>query len=348
MFEAVISLCIALAPGTCRDDVLLPGYEATAQAACEEGLASDPPDLTGFANSWTVSAPRCVASGAALEVVEVAPGVFVHVGRIEEPNPDNRGDVGNLGFIIGEQSVAVIDTGSARWMGEALWRAIRARTDLPVSHVILTHMHPDHVFGARVLQMAGAEVIGHERLPRALADRQENYRQSLERLIGAQAFLGTGAARVTETVAQEMRIDLGNRALQVEAWPPAHTGTDVTVFDGQTGTLFAGDLVFDRHTPALDGSLRGWQAVLAEIGDRGVTRIVPGHGGPDLPGQGGTEAVQRYLDVLARDTLAAIEAGERLGDAVAHIASGEAPFWDLFEAYNRRNATVAFTELEWE
>lgn len=347
MFEAVIALCLAGPAGPCRD-VLLPGYEAPSEAACRADLSRHPPDMTGFVGLIPRGAARCTPVGEALEVQEIAPGVFVHAGLVEEPDKTNRGDVSNLGFVIGERSVAVIDSGSAAWVGESLWRTIRALTDLPVSHVILTHMHPDHVFGASMFERAGAKVVGHATLARALADRQDNYLESLARLIGEAALIGTHAAEVSLPVAQETRLDLGGRSLNLRAWPPAHTGSDLTVLDERTGTLFAGDLVFDAHTPALDGSLIGWLAVLAEMQGMEITRLVPGHGAALLPWPKGGDAQARYLETLARDTRAAIAAGERLGDAVQHIAETERAHWALFEAYNARNATVAFTELEWE
>lgn len=344
MFEAILTLCLAGGEGGCRD-VLLPGYEGATGAACARALAAQPPDLAVF-SEWAAQGARgCAPTGQALALEEVAPGLWVHVGRIEEPDAGNRGDVSNLAIVIGAAGVAVIDSGSARWVGEALWRAIRARTDLPVTHVILTHMHPDHVFGASVF--AGAEVVGHARLPRALADRQENYRDSLARLIGP-ALIGTRVPQVTRTVEDSADIDLGGRVLTLTALPAAHSVADVTVMDEATGTLIAGDLLFHMHTPALDGSLRGWQEALKDLHAKDIQRVVPGHGAAALPWPEGGADLRRYLDTLARDTRAAIDAGERLGDAVQHIAEDERPRWRLFEAYNPRNATVAFTELEWE
>lgn len=345
MFEAVITVCAILSgdvgQGTVCRDQLLPGYEAISRAACTDNLAG----AKGLPDGKNL---RCQESGEVLVMIEAAPGVFVHEGRIEEPDQINRGDVSNLGFVIGQNSVAVIDTGTARWMGEALWRSIRQRTDLPVTHVVLTHMHPDHVLGTATFVDAGAEVVGHANLSRALADRQDNYLQSLVRLVGAEAFLGTEAVMVDVAVQGSMVIDLGGRALQVRAWPAAHTGTDITVFDNVTGTFFAGDLVFDRHAPALDGKLTGWRAVLSEIEGMKINQLVPGHGGPVLDWPEGGANLARYLDVLESDTRAAVDRGDRLGDAVDIIAQGEATFWELFDAYNARNATVAFTELEWE
>lgn len=347
MFEAVISLCLSLAGEPCRDH-LLPGYEGQSLTACEAALKLRSPDLSGFEGLKAKGAARCEPVGEALSVTEVAPGVFAHRGAIAEPDPTNRGDVSNLGFVIGADTVAVIDTGSARWMGEALWRAIRARTNLPVGHVVLTHMHPDHVFGAGPFVEMGARVVGHAGLSRALADRQANYLESLNRLVGVGNMLGTQSVPVDITVENSLEIDLGGRLLSLRAWPVAHTGTDLTVLDIPSATLFTGDLVFDLHTPALDGRLAGWRDVLEELQAMDVARVVPGHGGPSLEWPLGSAPMRRYLQVLQADTRAAIAAGQRLAEAVEEIARSEAEAWELFEAYNPRNATVAFTELEWE
>jgi quinoprotein relay system zinc metallohydrolase 2 len=347
VFEAFVTACLIAAPDICRDQ-LVPGYERSEPAACAAALRARPPEPGGDPGlSWRGD-PMCRPIGPALTVEEVAPGVFAHLGNIAEPDAGNLGDVANLGFVVGSTRVAVIDTGSARWMGEALWRAIRQRTDLPVSHVIVTHVHPDHALGAAAFTGTGARIVGHAALPRALADRQANYIESLQRLVGLQSMVGTTPVPIDITVSETLEIDLGGRTLQVEAWPTAHTGTDVTVLDDATRTLFTGDLVFDRHTPALDGSLPGWRAVLERLEQREVQRIVPGHGGPVLDWPEGARSIDRYLTVLEDDTRAAIDAGLRLGDAVETIAISEASAWELFDAYNPRNATVAFTELEWE
>ncbi|SIO47346.1 quinoprotein relay system zinc metallohydrolase 2 [Rhodovulum sp. ES.010] len=348
MFEAVVTLCLAAALETCRP-VLLPGYEAAGRDACVAALAARPPDGGGAAGGLVAQGePTCRPAGPALALSEAAPGLWVHRGVLAEPDRANGADVANLAVIVGTRSVAVIDTGGARAVGEALWRAVRAQTDLPVSHVILTHMHPDHLFGAAPFVEAGAQVVAHEALARALADRQANYLESFARLIGPDALIGTAAPAVDVAVAETATIDLGDRELDLRAWPPAHTGNDLTAFDRASGTLIAGDLVFDRHVPALDGSLRGWQAVLGEMRQMPAARVVPGHGGPVLPWPQGGADTARYLDVLAGDTRAAIAEGARLGAAVDGIARSERDRWELFEAFNARNATVAFTELEWE
>ena len=347
MFEAVIALCLLAAPETCRD-ALLPGFEAATLEGCATLLAEAPPDLAERFPDLSTGTPTCQPAGLAAEVSDAGPGVFVHLGRISDAAPGNAGDVANSGFVIGNTSVAVIDSGGSRLAGEALWRAIRARTALPVSHVILTHMHPDHVLGASVFAEAGAEVVGHAGLPRALADRAETYLANFGARIGAPAFLGTRIVLPDRAVAEPAEIDLGGRTLRLAPWPNAHTATDLTVGDPASGILFTGDLVFDIHTPSLDGSVLGWQAVLGEMQALPYARIVPGHGGPVLDWPQGAENLARYLGVLVADTRAAIAGGLSLGEAAETVARSEAGHWQLFELFNPRNATVAFTELEWE
>lgn len=280
-------------------------------------------------------------------LVEVAPGVHVHEGGIGIPDSTNLGDLANLGVIIGEESVAVIDAGGSRAVGEALYIAIRRLTNKPIRTVIFTHMHPDHTLGAELFAEAGATIIAHKKLDRGLRARASNYEATLDELIGREGFLGTRPAFPTKGVDGSEKIDLGGRVLELRSWPTAHTDNDLTVFDPQTGTLFAGDLVFADHTPALDGSLVGWIKVLKEM-DWPIERVVPGHGPPSIPWPEGGKPTRDYLDVLAKDTRDAILRGESIGKASKHIAESERAKWKLFNEFNARNATAAFKELEWE
>lgn len=348
MFEALVTLCVladAGGPQVCRG-VLLPGYAAETRAACEGALTAAPPDWLAEAGEWVASCAPRPASVLAFD--EIAPGVFVHRGMIAEPDAANAGDIANIGFIIGPDSIAVIDAGGSRLVGEQVYLAIRARSALPISHLILTHMHPDHVFGAEVMREAGAEIVGHADLPRALSDRAEAYLASFTRLIGPQGFIGSRIVGPDRTLAGSASIDLGGRELRLVPWPTGHTMTDLTVFDPASGVLFAGDLLFDEQVPALDGALRGWRSVLADLQAVPASLVVPGHGGPVLPWPDAAAPQARYLGVLETDTRAALQAGLSLGAATSEIGQSEAENWALFDLYNPRNATVAFTELEWD
>ncbi|RVH04609.1 quinoprotein relay system zinc metallohydrolase 2 [Sinorhizobium meliloti] len=351
VFEAFVTMCILAAavpdapPSEMCRAALLPGFAAETKAGCEHALHS----VIRKPDDWTEKPPFCAPRPkSALSFSEAAPGVFLHRGRVAEPDAENGGDVSNFGFVVGSRSIAVIDSGGARKLGEEIYLAIRERSRLPISHLVLTHMHPDHVFGAEPLREAGAAVLGQANLPRALSDRAEDYRASYARRIGEAAFLGSRIVAPDWTIAQQEAIDLGGRVLELRAWPTAHTSTDLTVFDRTSGILFAGDLLFDRHTPALDGSLRGWLAVLSEMKDLGAPKVVPGHGGPLLDWPQAAAPLERYLRVLESDTKKALDEGLALGEANEVIGQSESGRWRLFDLLNPQNATAAYTEMEWD
>jgi quinoprotein relay system zinc metallohydrolase 2 len=281
-------------------------------------------------------------------VTAIAPGIFVAHGRTELVNDINHGAISNRAFIIGDEAVAVIDTGGSLAAGVALRSAIRARTHLPIRYVINTHMHPDHVLGNAAFKAQETVFAGHHKLPRALAARQDQYLQANRALIGEAAFAGTEIVPPTLAVTGEMTVNLGGRALRLTAHPTAHTDNDLTVFDEKTGTLFLGDLVFVEHLPVIDGSLNGWLGVLDGLAAHPAARAVPGHGPTSIDWPGGAEAQRRYLVDLRTKLRAAVRAGWPLAKALDAVPPLEAESWRLVEEFHRRNISAAYSEMEWE
>ncbi|MBF5040649.1 quinoprotein relay system zinc metallohydrolase 2 [Methylophilus sp. 13] len=281
------------------------------------------------------------------EFKQVADGIYVHHGKHLDIDDGYQGDICNLGVIIGQEAIAVIDSGGSKHTGDQLLAAIRRISPLPIRYVINTHVHPDHTYGNAAFQNGTTHFVGHEKLATNMLLRKEQYEKLNARLLGAD-----GAASPTippdTLVHAEQSLDLGHRILQLQARKVAHTHTDLTILDTQTNTLFAGDLLFAQRTPVVEGDLKGLIAVLEQINQQPYSLIVPGHGleSSDQKTIIGNEL--RYLNLLLSDIRNSIKKGISMEQTMDTAAASEHDNWVLFDIANRRNVNVVYPQLEWE
>ena len=295
-----------------------------------------------------VAQPIEIARADEAFAVEIAPGVYGHAGAIATMEAANEGDIANLGFIVGDKGVAVIDTGGSVAVGARLLAAIRGVTDKPILFVINTHVHPDHIFGNSAFEGTGAQFVGHKNLPRSLESHGAFYLKAFRNIIGDELMKDVRLIGPTVLVRDVSKLDLGGREIELRAWPPAHTDCDLTVYDPATKTLFAGDTVFLRHIPIIDGSVKGWLANISALAEIPAVRVVPGHGPLVAPWPAALAEERGYFERLVGDVRAAIAKGESLSQAASQAGQSEKDKWRLFGEYNARNATAAFAEYEWD
>ena len=296
--------------------------------------------LLAVLSQVTLSAP-------VLSINQVAPGVYVHWGVQEFSDTHNHGAIANIGFIVGERCVAVIDTGGNPEQGKALKNAIENTTSKPICYVINTHVHPDHIYGNSAFKESGAKFVGHEKLARAMSVRGDYYLQKAPELLGI-TLTPKDIIPPDISVSSVLDLDLGGRTLKLTAHPAAHTDNDLSVYDPQTDTLWLSDLLFIEHLPSIDGSLKGWFAELEQLEKQSYKTVIPGHGSLVTDWPKSMQPEKEYLSALLLETRAAIKKGVFLEDAVSLIGLSFKDKWKLFDEFHRKNVTKAYAELEWE
>lgn len=294
-------------------------------------------------------------SSSAINFTEVADGIYVRYGRHEPVDANSIADIANHGFIVGEKGVAIIDPGGSVDLAMRTLEAVAKVTSLPVTHVIVSHVHADHSVGLAAYGSAQLDaapiILGHAKLAASLHHNLEFFTQQFISTEHADNLLHVIEAELIQPVEKELVFNLGNREITVTAFSKAHSGSDITVYDKKSHVLWAGDLLFVDRTPALDGSLLGWIEALEQISQMDVRTVIPGHG------RSGDYALLvkpqlDYLNLLVKYTRAAIAKGVSLN---AFISQSEKVFnvyiraqWELFDSQHAANLSRSFVELEWE
>ena len=282
-----------------------------------------------------------------LSVTEVAPGVFVHISEHHWPDRTNHGEIANIGFIVGEQCVAVIDSGGSPQQGIALRIAIKQTTTKPVCYVINTHVHPDHIYGNSAFKATGVKFVGHHKLARAMATRAPHYLSMADELLDIRVN-DDNIIPPNLQVRDSLTLNLGNRELVLTAHPTAHTDNDLSVYDKTTDTFWLADLVFLEHIPVIDGSIKGWISEMERLEKNHYKLVIPGHGRLIKDWPTSLQPQKNYLLQLTSEIKSMIKQGKTLEYAVETVGLAAKANWQLFDEFHRKNVTMAFAELEWD
>ena len=280
-------------------------------------------------------------------LTEISQGVYVHQGKHVDLEHVDHDDIANIGFITGDECIAVIDTGGSVTIGHALKNAIKNISSLPVCYVINTHIHFDHVLGNFAFKEYEPEFVGHENLVEEIEHNRSFFLSEFADDLGETpvdaSIIGPDIA-----VSGRLDLDLGNRVITLSAHPPSHSYTDLSIYDNNTGTLWLSDLLFIDRIPVLDGSLKGWLKTMEALKLQQANHVIPGHGTITLPWPDASNAQDSYLTMLLNDTRKEIAAGTFMEEVVDSVGKSEKTEWLLHEQNHGRNVTKAFTELEWE
>lgn len=204
----------------------------------------------------------------------------------------------NITVVAGKTAALVVDTGSSPAQGAAIRAAAEAIAGVPVSHVVVTHNHYDHLFG-----LAGfGEVtsIAHESVAEEFAHPTPEQAAELAETCADMGFDATEIAVPNRTISMVGAIDVGGRRVEVLHPGRAHTSGDLVVVVPDAGVVVVGDLVEEAAPPSYgpDSWAGDWattlDTVIGLLDDN--SRVIVGHG----------DAVDREYVIGARSAAAAV------------------------------------------
>jgi glyoxylase-like metal-dependent hydrolase (beta-lactamase superfamily II) len=274
-------------------------------------------------------------------------GYFVE-GRAAMGSSANQNFISNAGFVITDSSVVVIDALGSPALADRLLQQIRRVTPKPVSHVLVTHYHADHVYGLQAFKAAGALVVAH--------------RRSLEYLNSDAAQLRLEASRTelfpwidenTRLVPPDIPIDgdtdlrVGGHVFQLRHVGPSHTPEDLVINVPRERVLFAGDTVFRGRIPFVGlADSRHWVVALEGLLAFDPRVLVPGHGPQSEQPADDIRLTRDYLLFLREAMARAARNLEPFDEAYRQTDWSRFSHLPLFGPANRMNAYNTYLLME--
>ena len=281
--------------------------------------------------------------------VQVSNSVWSAIGQLKFYTYENAGHNNNLSFVIGNESVLVVNGSSVYLLAQALHDEIKKITDLPVRYVVNENGQTHASGGNNYWKEQGATIIAHS----DAAEEIENHGpQGLERLneLLKERVAGSEIIPVDQTFDDRLTLDLGGLSVDLLHLGPAHSAGDITVHVPSENVVIAGDIAFHQRMlpvfPETDTAewIETWVNEFTPLAQAAI--IIPGHGDPTDFEQVDT-FTRGYLEFLRGKVAELLDEGGTLADAY-NIEQAAYMHLETADELAGKNAGRIFEAMEWE
>jgi glyoxylase-like metal-dependent hydrolase (beta-lactamase superfamily II) len=273
---------------------------------------------------------------------ELAPGVFAFTA---EGDP-------NSGVVVGDGGVLVFDAQATPAQARRVIERVRAVTDRPVTHLVLSHYHAVRVMGASAY--GAREIVASKGTYDLIAERgQADFESEVGRFPRLFEDVASVPGLTWPTLAfdRALTLWLGRRRVDLLHLGRGHTAGDIVAWLPEDKVCLAGDLVEAGATPYCgDAHLRDWPATLDAVAALGAARLVPGRGaaltGPAQVAEAiaGTRAFVRELYAVAEEGVRAGRSLKQVYDAALARMRPSYGHWVIFQHCMPFDVARAFDE----
>jgi glyoxylase-like metal-dependent hydrolase (beta-lactamase superfamily II) len=288
--------------------------------------------------------------GPAIEPRQVSKSAWIVQGLSAQVSAQNQNFISNAGFVITPAGVVVIDALGSPVLATKLLAEIKKITPLPVTHVIVTHYHADHIYGLQVFQAAGARIFAHVKGRDYVgsdlaANRLETARHEVRPWVDAQ----TRVVPADDWLTGPRELAPGGLRIHIKPMGPAHTPEDLAVYLPDEGVLFVGDLVFRGRIPFVGQADSGrWVKALGDMLALQPKVVVPGHGAASTQAVADMELTRAYLAHLRNSMGRAAKNMDPFDEAYKATDWSAFDKVPLFGVLNRVNAYNTYLLMERE
>jgi glyoxylase-like metal-dependent hydrolase (beta-lactamase superfamily II) len=271
---------------------------------------------------------------------------IVEIDKLKDNLYVMKGGGGNSSVFITASGVVVVDTKNPGW-GQPLLDAIRKVTDRPVTTIINTHTHGDHVSG-NVEFADNVEIIAHENTAANMKQMRPNSSAAPNPNPPNIFRDHNGKGLPKRTMTDRLTLGRGADQLDLMHWGRAHTNGDITVFFPAHRVLHVADMFPGKELPIMDsnngGTGVGYADTLAKVlafSEKGADVIVNGHSNTTT-----TNADLKDFIQFVRGYVKDVQSGKAAGRTVDQVAESWKPpaGYAAQPARVRANAQLVFTE----
>ena len=307
------------------------------------------PTFFGFLFSMQALAVEYAASEVDMQLKQITPDIY-YVEGIPGIATDNEGFISNAGFVVTGEGVIVFDALGTPSLAVNLVKLIKSVTDQPITRVIASHYHADHIYGLQVFKEEGATIYAPDGaldylISDAAFERLEERQFSLSPWVNEQTRL----IYPDEIIKTSATFQMGNKTLTINYQGKAHSDGDLIVLVEPDLVLFSGDIIFRSRIPFIgNGDTRHWLETLEKLETTGLEALVPGHGPATFEPSGRISLTREYLAFMREAMRAGVEELMSFEEIYSDTDWSKFEHLPAFEAGNRINAYQVFLSMERE